>query len=74
MSLLTGASGGIGEAVVRQLAARKQNLVLVARNAGKLSEISKLLRAQYGIQYFSSYKKSLRFPLTILARKFGLPT
>jgi short-subunit dehydrogenase len=49
-TLVTGASGGIGEALVRKLAARKHNLVLVARNAEKLAEISKQLQDQYGVQ------------------------
>lgn len=49
-TLVTGASGGIGEAVVRKLAAKKHNLVLVARNAEKLAELSKTLQDQYGIQ------------------------
>ncbi|MCF0056368.1 SDR family oxidoreductase [Dyadobacter sp. CY356] len=49
-TLVTGASGGIGEALVRKLAARKHNLVLVARNAEKLAEISKQLEDQYKVQ------------------------
>jgi short-subunit dehydrogenase len=49
-TLVTGASGGIGEAVVRKLAARKHNLILVARNAEKLAEISKQLQDQYGVR------------------------
>ena len=49
-TLVTGASGGIGEAVVRKLAARKHNLILVARNAEKLAEISKQLQGQYGVR------------------------
>jgi len=48
-TLITGASGGIGEAIARKLAARKHNLILVARNAEKLAEISKQLQDQYGV-------------------------
>lgn len=49
-TLVTGASGGIGEALVRKLAQNKHNLVLVARNAQKLALISQQLQEQYQIQ------------------------
>ncbi|GAB3790709.1 SDR family oxidoreductase [Spirosoma horti] len=49
-TLVTGASGGIGEALVRKLAQNKHNLVLVARNEEKLAQISQQLQAQYQIQ------------------------
>lgn len=49
-TLVTGASGGIGEALVRKLAQQKHNLVLVARNQEKLAHISQQLQNQYGIQ------------------------
>lgn len=48
-TLVTGASGGIGEALVRKLAQKKHNLLLVARNAEKLAQISQQLQIQYGI-------------------------
>ena len=47
--LVTGASGGIGEAVVNRLAGRKHNLLLVARNAQKLEEQCTKLRKDFGI-------------------------
>ncbi|KAA6438415.1 SDR family oxidoreductase [Dyadobacter flavalbus] len=49
-TLITGASGGIGEALARKLAARKHNLVLVARSAQKLAILSKELMEKYGMQ------------------------
>lgn len=48
-TLITGASGGIGLALAHQLAAQKHNLVLVARNAEKLTQLSQQLQAQYGV-------------------------
>ena len=49
-TLITGASGGIGEALAMKLAARKHNLVLVARSSAKLAEISKQLQGQFGVR------------------------
>ena len=47
-TLVTGASGGIGEAVAGKLAAKKHNLVLVARNAEKLLEILLSIEKEMG--------------------------
>ncbi|WP_430402277.1 SDR family NAD(P)-dependent oxidoreductase [Fluviicola sp.] len=50
VTLITGASGGIGEAAAHQFALKKHNLVLVARNEKKLNELCNLLKAKYKIE------------------------
>ncbi|MCE7053464.1 SDR family oxidoreductase [Algoriphagus sp. AGSA1] len=54
--LITGASGGIGEAIAHKLAERKHNLLLVARNASKLGTQCKQMAERYGIhaQYIAA--------------------
>lgn len=49
VTLITGASGGIGEAIAHKLAERKHNLLLVARNAEKLGILCKQMAEKYGI-------------------------
>lgn len=49
VSLITGASGGIGEALAYQLAAKKHNLLLVARNEQKLKQLCAELSLKNGI-------------------------
>jgi uncharacterized protein len=49
-ALITGASGGIGKAFAEELAARKINLVLVARSEEKLNQLAKELQDKYNIQ------------------------
>jgi short-subunit dehydrogenase len=49
-TLITGASKGIGKAMAQQLAAKKQNLLLVARTAGLLETLSTHLQKTHGIK------------------------
>jgi len=48
--LITGASTGIGAVYAERFAQRGHNLVLVARDAGRLNALAEKLQAQYGIQ------------------------
>ncbi|PYE54408.1 SDR family NAD(P)-dependent oxidoreductase [Deinococcus yavapaiensis] len=49
LALVTGASGGIGEDIARELADRGHDLVLVARTQGKLEALAERLRVQFGV-------------------------
>ncbi len=49
-ALITGASSGIGETFAQELAARKTNLILVARSEDKLHKLTNKLQSQYQIQ------------------------
>lgn len=49
VTLITGASGGIGEAFARKLAAEKHNLLLVARSEDKLRVLCDELKLKYQI-------------------------
>ncbi|HEX8180124.1 MAG TPA: SDR family oxidoreductase [Pyrinomonadaceae bacterium] len=48
-ALVTGASTGLGKFFARALAARKQNLILVARTQAKLEALADELRAAHGV-------------------------
>ncbi len=50
VTLITGASGGIGESLANKLAARKHNLLLVARNGEKLAKQALSLSQKHGVQ------------------------
>lgn len=47
--MITGASGGIGAALAHELAAKKHNLLLVARSEQPLKTLCETLSAQHGI-------------------------
>jgi len=49
-TLITGSSGGIGEALARRFARDKTNLILAARNSEALESIRKDLVAEYDIE------------------------
>lgn len=51
-ALITGASKGIGLAIAKELAAKKINVLLVARNAAQLSNAANELKKQYGVEAF----------------------
>jgi hypothetical protein len=48
--LITGASGGIGEEFARQYAAKKKDLILVARSEERLHEIAKQLSSRHAVK------------------------
>lgn len=49
VTLITGASGGIGEVLAYKLAERKNNLLLIARNSEKLAQLCKKIEREYGV-------------------------
>lgn len=49
-ALVTGASGGIGEAIARDLGRRGANVILTARSAGKLATLAKEIASAHQVQ------------------------
>ncbi len=49
-ALVTGASSGIGAALVKQLATEGLNIVSVARTQAKLEEQAQSLREEFGVE------------------------
>lgn len=49
LALITGASGGIGEAIADELAKRGYDLVLLARSKGLLDNVARRLSDQHGV-------------------------
>ena len=50
VTLITGASGGIGEAIAKKIAGHKENLLLVARNEPQLQALCQELAQQFRIK------------------------
>lgn len=72
-ALVTGASSGIGESFARALAARKQNLVLVARSEEKLETLAGELRTSFAVKAEPlAFDLSAAGAATQLAQEVGL--
>ncbi len=58
--IVTGASSGIGLAAVNEFAERGANVVLAARNTGKLNELTEILKEKYPQQKFLAVETDVK--------------
>lgn len=65
-ALITGANSGIGEAFARALAARGWSLLLMARDEGRLADLTRALTQTYPTQVFAYRSADLADPATPL--------
>ena len=70
--LLTGASGGIGQAIAKRLADSGARLILTGRNAQKLSELAEALPGQHRILCVDITRPDDREKIANVCQEMGL--